>query len=370
MRALFLPWTHVRMKGVKQVKADPNSVMSVLRHAVNWIDRENDEKTFSNKPKQVLKGMLTAHVAEYGPLLPDQSLAPPQRVIAALLSLPNGAALGKYELDWSDPEMVDFRAMYEVSLQSGLRLDECTVGVKKTFDKRKMSRRSLMWSIDGDIVISPTAAQLQSLNEARGDGAILIPACSKTDAWGNKHGHKAMFFPFHTGHIWNAASALRTMELTRPILSVQDRELTPLFRLSDNSPFPATRVRTLLYYMYRHPQVGAVTPKEHITDKGAPKYSFHSGRKLFATSLAKAGADRSRIQSMARWITDESVDMYDQMSLVDSGRYVTAAYTNCPTSITPRLLAKMADIPIDANDVYAAWAQECSVDILTFSPDW
>ena len=370
MRAIFLPWTHVRMKGIKQDKANPNSVMSVLRLVINMLDRENDEKTYSSKPKQVLKGMLTAHVAEYGPLLPDQSMAPPKRVITALLSIPDNTKLGRYVLHWSDPEMVDFRAMYEVSLQSGLRLDECTVGIKKCFDKRKMSRRSLMWKINNTIIISPTDTQLRSLSTAHGDGAILLPACSKTDAWGNKHGHKAMFFPFHEEHTWNAASALRTLELTRPVLSADEREQTPLFRLADGSPFPATRVRTLLHYMYRHPTVLAVTPREHLTDKGAPKYSFHSGRKLFATSLAKSGADRSRIQSMARWITDESVDIYDQMSLEDNGRYVTAAYNNCPASITPRLLSKMNDIPIDNNDVYVAWAQECFVDIVSFTPDW
>ena len=370
MRAIFLPWTHARMRGVKQVKASPHSVMSVLRHVINWLDRENDEKTCSNKPKSVLKGMLTLHVAEYGPLLPDQSLAPPQKVIAALLSIPSGTKLGTYTLHWDDASMIDFKAMYEVSLQSGVRLDECSVGIKKKFDKRKMSRRSLMWRINGEIIVSPSAQQLLSLCERRGDGAILLPACSKMDAWGNKHGHKAMFFPFHTGHIWNAATSLRAMELDRPIVSPEERALTPLFRLADGTAFPATRVRTLLYYMYRHSSVRAVTPKEHISDKGAPKYSFHSGRKLFATSLAKAGADRTRIQSMARWVTDESVDMYDQMSLEDSGKYVTAAYTNCPTSITPRLLAKMKDIPIDNNDSYVAWAQECHVDLSSFTPDW
>ena len=358
------------MKGRKHAKGDPNSVMQLLRHVINMLDRHNDEKTQHHKPKKVLKGMLTSHVAEFGPLLPDQSLAPPKRVIEAVLNLPQGSKLGSYILNWDDDELVDFRAMYETSLQSGVRLDECAVGIKKVFDKRKMSRRHLMWLIDGETIVSPTREQLLSLNAARGDGAILIPACSKSDRWGNKHGHKAMFFPFNSVHSWNAAAALRKLELQRPILAEVDRDTTPLFRLGDGSPFPATRARTLLYYMYRHPSVLQVTPKDHITAKGSPKYSFHSGRKLFATSLAKAGADRPRIQSMARWLCEESVDTYDQLTLEDNGKYVIAAYDNCPTSITPALLKKMRGIPLDDNTSYVDWAQECHVDISAFTPGW
>ena len=370
MKAMFLLWVHARMKGVKQLKADPNSVMAVLRHVVNMLDRVNDEKTYANKPRQVLKGMLTSHVAEFGPLLPDQSLAPPKPVITALLNLPNGTKLGSYTLQWDDHDMVDFRAMYEVSLQSGVRLEEVSVGIKRIFDKRKMSRRSLMWQINGQVVISPTLDQLKTLQADRNDGAILIPACSKADRWGNKHGHKAMFFPYNPNHTWNAASALRNMEITRPILLAADREQAPLFRLTDNTAYPATRVRTLLHYMYSHPLVMQQVPREHVNTKGKPKYSFHSGRKLFATSLAKAGADRARIQSMARWLSEDSVDLYDQLTLQDNARYVMAAYNNCPKSITPALLRKMKDVPLDNNDVYIAWAQECHVDITAMPLDW
>ena len=62
-------------KGRKHTKGDPNSVMQLLRHVNNILVRANDEKTYCHKPKRVLKGMLTSHVAEFGPLLPDQSLA-------------------------------------------------------------------------------------------------------------------------------------------------------------------------------------------------------------------------------------------------------------------------------------------------------
>ena len=222
MRAIFLPWTHARMRGVKRGVADPNSVMSVLRHIVNMLDRENDEKTYSNKPKQVLKGMLTRHVKDYGPLLPDQSLPPPRPVIAALLTLPNGTKLGTYELQWSQPEMVDLKAMYETSLQSGLRLEECAVGANQPFDKRKMSRRSLTWRIGGKVVILPTPSQLKSLSASTSDGAMLLPGCSKCDRWGNKHGHKVIFLPFHANHIFNAARSLRAMELQRPLVTLED----------------------------------------------------------------------------------------------------------------------------------------------------
>ena len=73
---------------------------------------------------------------------------------------------------------------------------------------------------------------------------------------------------------------------------------------------------------------------------------------------------------MARWLCGESVDTYDQLTLEDNGKYVIAAYDNCPTSITPALLKKMRGIPLDDNTSYIDWAQECHVDISAFTPDW
>jgi hypothetical protein len=121
--------------------------------------------------------------------------------------------------------------------------------------------------------------------------------------------------------------------------------------------------------MWRHASVRAVTPEHHLDAKGNAKYSFHSFRKFFATSLSRAKADRPRIQSMVRWLSDAAVDLYDKQSLDDQASYVNKAYHNAPPAdiVTPDLLAQC---PIDDNLIYLAWCEQCNVDIDTFVPDF
>ena len=73
---------------------------------------------------------------------------------------------------------------------------------------------------------------------------------------------------------------------------------------------------------------------------------------------------------MARWLSEEAVDLYDKLTMDDHANFVTAAYDNCPVSITPFLLSKMKTIPIDDADIYVAWAKECYVDLAAPKPDW
>ena len=367
LRAACLPFIHSNMKGKKQAVAQPSSAMSALRNITRWIDRDNDERNMLVKPLRVLKGMLTQFVADYGPIRPDQSLPLPTPVINALLSIPSGTLLGSYTLNWTSGEGKHLRAMLETGLQSGIRLDEATVGRSHKWDKRKMSRRSLSWRINGQIFASPSPAQLSNLSEATRDGAILLPACSKCDQFGNKHGDKIMFFPFQSSHSYNACTALRDLELHRPIVDLQTRGSTPLFTLEDGSPFPASRVRSILYHAFRHESVRAATPAYHTGPGNSPRYTFHSFRKTFATCLRAAGADRPRIQSMVRWLSEEAVDIYDKLSMDDHADYVEAAYLHNALAVTP---AAMADIQIDDNNLYQAWCDRCSVVIDSFTPDF
>ena len=165
-----------------------------------------------------------------------------------------------------------------------------------------------------------------------------------------------MFFPFRPHHVYNACRALRDIELAHPV-SRQDRSTTPLLVDNNDDPLKSSFVRTVFYHIIRTAAVRKVTPQ------GSPKYTFHSLRKLFCTGLARAGASRERIQSMARWLSPEAVDIYDKLTADDHAALLDRAYDYSPVVYTPALLTRMAAIQIDDNDVLVAWSDHCSVDL-------
>ena len=359
LKAIALPYISLKMPGRKHAVALPTSAMASLRAINRRLNRENDDNVQLRKAMTVLKGILTRYVAEYGPILPDQSLPIPKPMLAALFTLPTGTKLGSRSLNLDDQGDCATKTACELAAESGCRLDELTVGQSKTWDKRKMSRASVVWFIAGQYWPSsahpfPSPTQLKSLTEV--DGACATPACSKCDRWGNKHGSKTIFLPFRPSHTYNAARALRDYELKFPC--TQNRDTTPLFQSADGKPLAAAYVRTLLYHMLRTPQVRAAAPHADIT-----KYSFHSFRRTFATGLARAGASRERIQSMCRWLSVEAVDLYDKLTFADHCMLVDAAYLNSSDTITPCLLRQLQSTKIDDNDTLASWCKECHIDV-------
>ena len=149
-------------------------------------------------------------------------------------------------------------------------------------------------------------------------------------------------------------------------MELQIRDQTPLFQLDTGEAFPASTVRSMLYHMFQIPSVRALVPDHHTDTHGKPRYTFHSLRRTFATCLARAGADRPRIQSMVRWLDEGSVDTYDKQSLNDQANYVEAAYMHSPDAVTPATI----DVKIDNNDLYQAWCDECHVVIEPFTPEF
>ena len=361
LKALALPYIYWTMKGRKNPRPDPNSVIAVVRHINRVINRDNDDDVKLRRPMRVLKGILTAYVAEYGPILPAESLPYSKPMLAAMLTLPSGTQLGSKTLNRSDRSHIAVLRSCEVSAESGVRLEELAIGNKKEWDLSKMSRASVVWRIQGDYYPSlsnpqPTRQQLLDMTEA--DGACLSPATSKCDRWGNKHGRKTIFLPYRPNHVWNGARALRDNELAYPC-DVQQRAQEPLFAEADGKAIRASTVRTLLYHMVRTPQVAAVTP----SFAEASNFSFHSFRKMYATGLARSGASRERIQSMVRWLSDEAVDIYDKMGYDDYVKYVDAAYMHSAEVLTPAMIKQVQQVQMDDNDIYQRWCEHCHIDL-------
>ena len=317
---------------------------------------------------KILKGIFTEYVADFGPILPDQALPPPRQMLAAMLNLPSGTQLGSKKLDYNNQRDLSFKTMIEVGAESGVRLDECTIGTSRKWNKSKMARASLVWRIGGQLYPSAvnlpaSPQQLRDLTED--DCGALSPATSKCDRWGNKHGHKTIFLPFRPNHIWNGARALRDYELAFPCHPEQ-RSNTPLFESSPGVGVQSSHIRTMWYHMIRTPSVTATLPHGH-----AAKYSFHSLRKMYATGLSRAGASRPRIQSMCRWLSEEAVDLYDKLDHKTHISYVDAAYQHSPDIITPALLRTLASTKIDDNEVYEDWCKACHIDLSTqMALDW
>ena len=67
--------------------------------------------------------------------------------------------------------------------------------------------------------------------------ASIAPATSKFGRWGKKHGNKPVILPFRKGRAYNAASALRDMELADPVYG-HERADTPLFREAQGNAHP------------------------------------------------------------------------------------------------------------------------------------
>ena len=356
LKAICIPWIYVRMRGRNNPRPLPTSVMNVMYSINRQLNHDNDDDVKLKKPQRVLRGILTEYVAEYGPILPDQALPFPKQVLAALLHLPSGTRLGSVEFDRRERAHFNTLVMFETGVETGLRLDETSISRSGVWNKSKMSRASLVWRINGIHVTNPTPEQLRCLTEH--DGACLSPATSKCDRWGNKHGHKTMFLPFRPSRTWNAARALRDMELRYPCPQAQ-RANEPLFTSAPGVAIPASVVRTLLYHMLRTQSVAAFFP----SGADANSYSFHSFRKTFATSLGRAGASRERIQSMCRWLSSEAVDLYDKLDYDTHCKYVDAAYLHNAEVVTPAMLRTMRQTQIDDNDVLQTWCTHCHVDL-------
>ena len=94
-----------------------------------------------------------------------------------------------------------------------------------------------------------------------------VPKC---DPFGTKHGSKVIFLPFKPSHAFNAATALRDLELEEPIMELQIREQIPLFQLDTGEAFLTSTVRSMLHYMFQHSSVCNLVPDHHTDAHGKP----------------------------------------------------------------------------------------------------
>ena len=290
---LFCPWSWSIMEGRKHTQADPHSALKVVSLLNRVMGRHNDDRFDTKYARAALIGMLVEHVDTHGPITLDQQHPFTMNLLAAMFNVPSNTRLGDYTLLKDSPEGANLWALFQLAPESGTRCDEVTIS-DEVWTKRKMSKASLSWHIEGVLYTRGAPPdKLRGMSEA--DYAVLKPATSKCDRWGKKHGNQPIILPFRLSRAYNAAKALRDMELADPIYG-EDRAEAPLFRNANQEAFKNTFVRSVLKTLLELPQVAQHRPS------GVTKYSFHSFRRYYATCLGSSGATTPQIQAMCRWL--------------------------------------------------------------------
>ena len=357
---LFGPFVWSIQVGRKHAQADPNSAMKVVALVNKVLGRHNDDRFDIKYAKASLTGMLVEHVDTHGPITVDRQHPFTMHVLAAMFRIPDGTPLGSYTLQKTSPEGANLFALFSLAPESGTRGDEVTVN-GTDWTKRKMSKASLSWHVQGQIYTRGAPPEvLKNLDEDC--YASITPATSKCDRWGKKHGNKPIILPFRKGRAYNAATALRDMELADPVYG-QERELAPLFRNAQGDAFEIKFVRSLLKHWLSLPTVAMHRPS------GVSRYSFHSFRRYYATCLGSSGASVPQIQSMCRWLSEEAVEIYNMMTDTEKIGLVDAAYLASPSVLTTKMIKQLNMTQIDDDELYRTWCTELRVDIEMLGTD-
>ena len=345
----FLPWLvgKVSPRSKKDKAAKPKSLYAhVLSVRAIHRRRFRVEMVRPLGMKQVLKAIIIKFVRDNGPeaLIPKRKEPATAKLLADLLGVPGGTALGQTSLDWGSTLGVSLSAMLCTAFSGGFRKSELALPAGQEFDKMRVSRASLKWRIGGIFLAAPTAAQLNSL--VVGDFAILTPPPSKSDPFGVFFGGRPIYLPYVADSAINAAAALARLELALPV-AAGARRTTPLFVMNDSmKPMSASRADDLLAALLR-----VVLPPNRRSH-----YSWHSFRIGLACALLAQNAEPERIQAMCRWKSKESLAIYARLNPETYGEWILKAQAADVSSISTTNLPQFDD------DVCAA--------VLTQLADW
>ena len=357
---LFGPFAWLHMQGRKHAQADPHSALKVVSLVNKVLGRHNDDRFNIKYAKAAIVGMLVEHVDTHGPITVDRQHPLTKKLLSAMFSVPTGTKMRSYIMDRQTQEGANLWALFNLAPESGTRGDEVTVN-NAAWTKRKMSKGSLAWHINGVVyTMGAPPDKLKQIQQT--DYAVITPATSKCDRWGKKHGNKPIVLPFRNNRAYNAAKALRDMELADPVYG-QERFDTPLFRNTQGEGFEIAFVRATLKHWLSLPSVAQHRPS------GVTKYSFHSFRRYYATCLGSAGASKAQIQSMCRWLSDEAVEIYNIMTDAEKIGHVDAAYAASPTVLTTQMLKQLSLTQIDDDALYRTWCSELHVDVEPLTED-
>lgn len=138
-----------------------------------------------------------------------------------------------------------------------------------------------------------------------GDCARQAPKGAKCDHWGTCYGTDPIILPYHDDER-NPAKWLAEIEIRWPCQGESQASLA-LFCNSKGQPFTATTFHHLIDAKLKN-EIGGV----------ARLYTPHSWRVGMASALNVAGASDAQIQVFGRWMSPDSVKLYERLSVLEN----------------------------------------------------
>jgi integrase len=343
---VFFLWCYdlIKPRSKEDAKARPQSAFNMVMAVRRIHDRHNITMVSCKQLAAVLKSVTLRHIREHGPesILPNRKGALCPSVVRKIVTTPNGTKAGSRVVDWKTPLFLSLGTMFAVAMSTGTRKAEAALPNGEKFDDRRLRRSSVVYRINGKVLVSPTPKELLSMVPGR-DYAIIRPPRAKNDWDGTKFGSHPIYLILDYSDPINAASWLVRLELAFPCHG-SDRRSQPLF-FSDASftPMSHSIVDTYLRIFLRL----------YLSEEEAERFSFHSFRIGFATALLAAGCSFDTIKALVRWSSDESVLIYARMDPESYTAWVKKALRQETASITGMRLP----FPIDNDDVMATFSK-------------
>ena len=316
--AVLLKFLRMAPRSHEDPAADPNSALAMVR----GVRREHQRRGIVMAPltiaARVCRGMCRAYVDRYGVRDVRRKKPLTDALIVGMLLTAAGASFGGVVWDPTSYVGVAVIACFSTLAEEGSRKDEVA---KLSADTPRCAGRftfaSLVWLIAAIELPAPTAAQLNSMDPARGDGVYLKHGRAKNDFFGAFFAATPSFLPFSATAVRNACRALRALELMAAVAPEQ-RGVTPLFGPTVGDEFTHSVLEGYFFLLLVR---GAMVPESLMRN-----YSIHSFRIWLACALMARDVPRPMIKRLLRWRGDESLELYARLNDSEWRGYVFSTY--------------------------------------------
>jgi len=204
---------------------------------------------------------------------------------------------------------------------AGFRQSEITTMEHAEFTAMQMSRASLFFVIKGNVIRTPSRAELMSMVE--GDKVGVLAACAKNDRWAFNSMPFPVIMGIHPTEPDDPVTNLRDLVLHCPNPANQLRR-TPLFTMSPSgAPLDYNFLTQVLKAL-----LAAVLPPDL-----AAQYTWHSFRVGLACALRAAQAPDWVLLALLRWRSPSSIPGYGRVSFEAASSWLDQASVQESTSI-------------------------------------
>ena len=345
LKALFLLWC--RTKCVSSIPGrttlKPSTILDHL-YAVKRVHEANGlEFLTKGQTTQAIKFLAREYELVHG----AESLIPHKRegftpsMVKNLLRSVDGLKLPSRKVSvvltgsWLARNV---KAAIALCAGAGFRRSEVSVNEHAEFTAMGMSRASLFFIIQGQIVRCPSNVELRSMAEGDLVGVLACP--TKNDPLGIHFMPFPIILAFHPLQNEDPGATLRDLALHCPV-ATQDLRCTPLFTMSRRGePLGYNFLSTVLTAL-----LPSVVPAEQISN-----YSWHSFRIGLACALRAAKAPDWVLLALLRWRSPSSIPGYGRVSFETAASWLDQAAVQEASSLQatnlPYTVSAPRDIPL------------------------